>query len=151
MPDLLHHIYLWLKDRGEKGLVNDKYSDRSYIVKAHARAFSKVECKNTCHCCLIFWIKYAPNCSKMHLKFQKFKSGECTAIVYHSDSPPPVSKILAPPLDVCLTSLLSSKMTKLPKSQNYIGYSHTNGISRPIFEFCPFTKGFFIICVCIWH
>ena len=23
---------------------------------------------------LIFWIKYAPNCGKMHLKFQKFKS-----------------------------------------------------------------------------
>ena len=58
-----------------------------------------------------FWIKYAPNCRKMHLKFQRFlggmpsdppPQGRTPAIsalpVYHPHPTPPLSKILDPRL-----------------------------------------------------
>ena len=62
-----------------------------------------------------FWIKYAPNCRKMHLKFQKFLGGmpsdpprgpppqgrtpAMSALpVYHPHPTPPLSKILDPRL-----------------------------------------------------
>ena len=59
-----------------------------------------------------FWIKYAPNCRKMHLKFQKFlgaclqtPQGRTPAMsalpVYHPHhTPPPFSKIMDPHLRV---------------------------------------------------